>query len=381
MKRARLGYDFLALPRRRHPGWVGLKNSYGPLLFAPLFEIAEGAPIPIHGSDWRVWLCRVWCLTGRARSPVCKALDELAERGVIAVGKGLVSVLFRPEDEHNSSIQTTQLEHTASTETTQLEQKSRRHSDLSVENHLTPKIQTDREKERKTDSSDARARETTTTDRSGDFRKPLPEPPPNLPPREQPLGEWIAAEHAKRHVARTGTTPGGSNRYELARKVGEWATANCEAYKVSNRALATSLLDGLFASEVAGAKGWGLGWLVNSPQQFCGLPAGVQPVEAKAEKSNNPTHQVWKAPDYEAENREIAARVEREREEWFAEHPECREAAAEVDALIPKPRVVVSIAEAKPPKRAAPLNEQERQERIRLLQAQAEQIRAASAAE
>lgn len=381
MSRARLGYDFVAIPRKRHPGWVGLKNSSGQFLFAPLFEIAEGAPIPIHGADWRVWLCRVWSLSGRARSPVCKSLDELAERDVIRVGEGSISVLFRPEDRHNSSTgkhrdDTTRAH--SDTETTQLEQNPCSHLDLSVENNSTPKIQTDRQK-RQTEE-----RERPSAHESFGFRNPLPEEPPNLPPREQPLGEWICNEHSKRHVARTGTTPGGSDRYSRAREVAAWVDANCEAYKLSNRVLATKLLDGLFASDRAGAKGWGLGWLQTSPQEFCGLPPGVKPVvaEPKSTEPKNPTHQIWQAPDYAAEQRESEARFRVQQEEWFREHPELREAAAEVEALTPKPRAVVSIAEAKPPtKRASPLNDEQRQERIRLLQEQAEKIRAASAAQ
>lgn len=377
MSRARLGYDFLALPRKRHPGWIGLKHSSGQFLFAPLFEIAEGAPISIHGSDWRVWLCRIWCLSGKARSPVCKALDELAERGVIAVGEGFLSVLFRPDDEHKEGAQrpkpSPRKEHSGS-EQEHVSPNSGRRLGLSAENDSTPKIQTDRQKREKEERERAGARE------GSDFRKPLPEEPPNLPPREQPLGEWIATEHSKRHVARTGTTPGGSDRYSRAREVAAWVDANCEAYKLTNRALATKLLDGLFASDRAGAKGWGLGWLQTSPQEFCGLPPGVKPVvaEPKSAEPKNPTHQVWKAPDYAAEQRESEERYLREREEWFAQHPELR-AEVESDPLEITPRVVVSIAEAKAPAKAyRPKSPEELAARRAALEEQARAIRAAA---
>lgn len=151
MSRARLGYDFVAVPRRRHAGWVGLANGSGQFLFAPLFEIAEGAPFPFHGSDWRVWLCRVWCLAGKARSPVCKALTELEERGVIRVAGGVISVLFHPDAVHSAA--TTQPE----LATTQPDPSPNAGSRLgsSVGNNSTPKIQTDRQT-RQTERESAR---------------------------------------------------------------------------------------------------------------------------------------------------------------------------------------------------------------------------------
>lgn len=295
MSRARLGYDFVAVPRRRHPGWVGLQNSYGQFLFGPLFEIAEGAPIPFHGVDWRVWLCRVWCLAGKARSPVCKALEELAERGVIAIGEGWISVLFRPEDEHKEGTQKpkpSSRKEDSGSEHPHRRPNSGSHLDLSVENNSTPKIQTDRQN-RQTDERErahAHAREL--------FRKPLPEPPPDLPPPEPLLGEWIATEHAKRYAARMGTSPGGSNRYALARELGRWVEGNSEAYKLSNRALATAILEGLFTSERAAAKRFPLSWAVQDPTEFCGCPSGIKAPPALKPVTQSPAHAEWQQPEW-----------------------------------------------------------------------------------
>jgi hypothetical protein len=163
----KVGYDFVAVPRRRHTGWVGLQNAYGQFLYAALFELADGAPIPFHGNDWRVWLCRAWSLAGKQRAPVCKALDELLDRGLVAIVDGRVSVLFRPEQRHNSS--TTQPE--LGTQQPQLGPNSGRHLESTTRNDSTPEIQ-------QAEQSLAEQSRAEPAPAQGLFRKPLGEPPP-----------------------------------------------------------------------------------------------------------------------------------------------------------------------------------------------------------
>jgi len=284
---ARIPYDFTPFPRKLHPGWAGRSHaSWG--LCVRLWLLADGQPIQVHGADWRASLCQQMGIGGRDRPTTRSLMADLQSDGLMTVQGGFVHVVFHPNQGSpgTTELATELVAEESARGSTGVQPGVRQESyplDLSDRNHSDRFLQTDRQTEKK-DSSDARARETTTPVGSGDFRNPLPEPPPNLPPREQPLGEWIAAEHARRHVARTGTTPGGSNRYDLARQIAKWVEGNCEAYKLSNRALATLLLDGLFASDKAGAKGWGLGWILNAPQEFCGLPSGVKPVAATTEK-------------------------------------------------------------------------------------------------
>jgi hypothetical protein len=382
MTRARLGYDFLALPRKRHPGWIGLKHSSGQFLFAPLFEIAEGAPIPIHGSDWRVWLCRIWCLSGKARSPVYKALDELAERGVIALGEGFLSVLFRPEDEHKEGTQrpkpSLQKEHGGS-EQEHVSPNSGRHLDLSVGNASTPQIQTDREKERKRERESAGAHE-------GDFRRPVGEPPPGFvdtfeePKRapaeptleDQILTAWKFAVHTK-----TLRTPGSTKlATDGAAEVAKWLRDNVRGDETPLSAFQVALK--LYVAEDKKSlvdSAWPLKWLT---ERLPGYLAAKQPEQRTV---RNPTHAEWKVPDYEAENRAINARVEREQQEWWAQHPELRPSAEDVEREreLLKPRVVVSIEEAPKPRVCRPKTAEELEERRRFLQEQAKQLMAAAA--
>lgn len=158
----KVGFSFIALPRRRHAAWVGLQNAYGNFLFAPLFELAEGAPIQFHGADWRVWLCRTWCISGKARSPICKALDELLERDVIRLIDGRISVLFSPDQRHCSATErgsekedrSPEVEDSGS-EHPHVGKIGGSHLDSSVGNHSTPEIQTDRQT--KTDKTELTA--------------------------------------------------------------------------------------------------------------------------------------------------------------------------------------------------------------------------------
>lgn len=387
MTRARLGYDFIAVPRKRHPGWIGLKHSSGQFLFAPLFEIAEGAPIPIHGSDWRVWLCRIWCLSGKARSPVCKALDELAERGVIAVGEGFLSVLFRPEDEHKEGAQrpkpSLQKEHSGS-EKEHVSPNSGRHSDLSVENNSTLKIQTDRQN-RKTE------RETERAHASG-FRRPVGEPPPNFvetfhePDPEPTLEEQIIKLWRGAVYAKLTKWPGSTKQVATgASEVAAWLRENVRDGSAPlsdfQAALKLYIADD---KESLRKNTWPLSWLVER------LPGYLAPAAPSAEpKSNNPTHQVWKAPDYEAEMRWSydPERIRREREVLFGGDQEAiaraEEAEREMLERAAATRVVVSIAEAKPQVKPGYRTKtpEEIAERKRLLEEQVRALKAANAAE
>ena len=95
-----IGYDFTPLPCELHPLWTGVSmHTFG--LCVRLFQLTGGGkPYPLHGDDWRGWLCRQLLLKGDERKNVRKTLKHLYESGIIRVepgSKGRVIVVgFHP---------------------------------------------------------------------------------------------------------------------------------------------------------------------------------------------------------------------------------------------------------------------------------------------
>lgn len=378
---ARIPYDFTPFPRKLHPGWAGRSHaSWG--LCLRLWLLAEGQPIQVHGADWRASLCQQMGIGGRDRPTTRALMADLQVDGLMTVVSGFVHVQFHP---NQGAPGTTELvpelvgEGSArgSTGVQPGVRQESYPSDLSVDNHSDRFLQTDRQKEEK---ERGRAREDFVPARRpvgeppADFVETFQEPDPEPKLEDQILNAWKRAVHDK-----TTRTPGSTKlATDGAAEVAAWLRENVRGDETPLSAFQVALKLYLAEDKESLVKAsWPLKWLT---ERLPGYLAAKQP--ATAPKSNNPTHQVWKAPDYAAEQRESEERYLREREEWFAQHPELRAEVEEQEREMreAKPRVVVSIAEAPKPPRAVRTAE-DLEARKRFLQEQAKQLLAAKAAQ
>lgn len=116
------------------------------------------------------------------------------------------------------------------------------------------------------------------------FRKPLPEPPPDLPPAEPPLTERIVSAHALRYSQlRQGETC--KRDYRAAAEIARWCQLNAAVHKTTPAELAMRVVAGLFASDRAGARRWPLSWAANDAAEFLEPPPGVKPVANTREQA------------------------------------------------------------------------------------------------
>lgn len=213
-----------------------------------------------------------------------------------------------------------------------------------------------------------------------DFRRPVGEPPPGFvetfrePDPEPALEDQILTAWKRAVFERTTRTPASSSQAAAgAKEVAAWLRENVRGDETPLSTFQVALK--LYVAEDKKSlvdNAWPLKWLTER------LPGYLAAKSTSKPASTNPTHQVWKAPDYAAEQRESEERYLREREEWFAQHPELR-AEVESDPLEITPRVVVSIAEAKAPAKAyRPKSPEELAARRAALEEQARAIRAAA---
>lgn len=116
------------------------------------------------------------------------------------------------------------------------------------------------------------------------FRQPLGDPPPNLPPAEKPPLEQILSAHAARFSKlRNGETC--KRDYTAAKTVLAWCEENASVHKAaSGLELALRVVAGLFESERAAGARWKLSWAANDPAEFLPPPPGVKPVAAVSSK-------------------------------------------------------------------------------------------------
>lgn len=113
--------------------------------------------------------------------------------------------------------------------------------------------------------------------------------------RGEALTKWILTDHYRRYHDKHLRPPAGLKRPALGAQLAEWVEGASESYRLSNQALASKILDGLFGS--AEARG-SLAWAVQDPTEFCGLPPGApQPVD-KPEVKSSPTHEEWSEPEW-----------------------------------------------------------------------------------
>lgn len=97
MSRAKIGHEFCPMPRKWHAGWAHHDGAHARGVRNALFELADGASIPVHGADWLESLCKQMQFHGRERPNVRKTLKAFAADGLIAWdGAGLVLVCFLP---------------------------------------------------------------------------------------------------------------------------------------------------------------------------------------------------------------------------------------------------------------------------------------------
>lgn len=213
-------------------------------------------------------------------------------------------------------------------------------------------------------------------------RRPVGEPPADFVERHQDepaLEDQILTAWKRAVFEKTTRTPASSKpALAGASEVAAWLRANVRENETPLGAFQVALK--LYVAEDKKSlvdASWPLKWLTER------LP-GYLAAKQSAAKSSNPTHQVWKAPDYEAEMRASydPERIRKEREEWFAQHPELRAEVEERERELQAegPRVVVSITEAPKPPRAVRTAE-DLEARKRFLQEQAKQLLAAKAAQ
>ncbi len=303
MSGKKLEYAFVAFPAELHPLWLGV-STHDMGLCLRLFILTKGDPYPIHGRDWMGWLCRQMTIHGPERRNVRAALARYHDLGLIKVESGVVTVGFRPDfvlgptsDQRPTDVRSTVDRQSIDSARTSLEHRSDVARVVKIEpstgNHSSQNLQIDQiRSDQIREDEDARARATTAAESQRGFRRPLPEPPLGFAEREpaqlsgQALATWILRQHASRYHARFTVLPKGTKLEEMARRVAEWVEGSRGAYGLSNQELAGKLLDGLFASDKArDAKNpYGLGWLVNGPEEFCGRVVDIKKAREKQER-------------------------------------------------------------------------------------------------
>lgn len=393
----RIAYDFTPFPRKLHPGWAGRSHaSLG--LCLRLWMLADGQPIQVHGADWRASLCQQMGIGGRDRPTTRALMADLQTDGLMAVSGGFVTVIFHPgQSPEESSRSTTGVVEGLSRGSTGVQPGVGEESDpidLSVQNRLGQILQTDRQTE-ETEERDAALELEDFEDEEEEpepeplrlFRTPLGEPPPDFADRDETeptLQDRIISAWRRGVSDKGGGQPADTKLARLgAAEVAKWLHENVRENETPLSAFQAALKLYL-AEDKPGLRknSWPLAWLVER------LPGYRAPApKPEAPKSNNPTHQVWKAPDYEAEMRDSydPERIRREQEKFWAEHPEFRPSVdEEPEPIAPPPtRVVVSIAEAKPQVKPGYRTKtpEEIAERKRLLEEQVRALKAANASE
>jgi hypothetical protein len=275
---ARIPYDFTPFPRKLHPGWAGRSHaSWG--LCLKLWLLADGQPIQVHGADWRASLCQQMGIGGRDRPTTRALMADLQSDGLMAVNGGFVTVFFHPgQGAEESARSTTGVGEGYDRGTTGVQPGVRQESyplDLSNRNHSDRFLQTDRQTE-ETERENARAEVL-------NFRPPLGDPPPGLPPAEPPLVERVVSAHGLRYSElRNGESC--KRDYRAATEIVRWCEANAEVRKTTPAELAMRVVAGLFASDRAGARRWPLSWAATDAAEFLEPPPGVKPVASTKEQ-------------------------------------------------------------------------------------------------
>jgi hypothetical protein len=371
-----IGYPFNAIPSDIAPEWLALPfqtRALGPALWI----LGGGEPIPVI-ADWAPFLCMQLQIGGKERPNIVRALYRVQELGLLIVKDGFATCLLRVCQLSASRLPAV-CQPSAGSLRGVREGSAASNTSESLNSDLTKRLK----KEIKERESDAREDEPVFVS----ARQPLGEPPPGFvdtfqEPRtelsleDQILTAWKSAVHTK-----TLRTPGSTKQAtDGAAEVAKWLRENVRENETPLSAFQVALKQYVEDDKDSLRKAsWPLKWLVER------LPAYLAAKQPEKQSVSSPTHREWVPPDYEADNREAAARSDRERQEWFREHPEYRAGYEEDQRRMAEEyaaaRKVVRIEDApKPLKRAAPMTNEQRQERIRFLQAQAEQIRAANAA-
>jgi len=217
--RARVGYDFVPLPRVRHPGWGVLRHILARSVYSELFALAYGQQggggdlVAWSGSDWRVSVCRSLCIDGPHRGNWAKALDEAARAGLIEVGPSYIRVAFHPPSttdlppiHHRSTADLPPIHHRSTPDLPPIYPRSTPdlpeiYSDISTGNHGTSVLQKEEKEEREEKRSTPTRQGAITCDR---FERPPvpPEPaglaPPDVSPIREPwLVVWRVAERLR----------------------------------------------------------------------------------------------------------------------------------------------------------------------------------------
>lgn len=269
---ARIPYDFTPFPRKLHPGWAGRSHaSWG--LCVRLWLLADGQPIQVHGADWRASLCQQMGIGGRDRPTTRALMADLQSDGLMTVAGGFVHVKFHPDQGRpgTTELRTELVAEEYDRGSTGVQPGVRQESypsDLSVEKHSGRVLQTDRQTDR------------IERERGGDALEGAA------------LVTWILNDHYRRYHDLLLRPPAGLKRRPMAEQLAEWVEGASGAYGLSNQALATKILAGLFASSTARDAGYSLTWAVQSPEEFCGLPDGSalparKPSKEAAEASQN----------------------------------------------------------------------------------------------
>jgi hypothetical protein len=213
---------------------------------------------------------------GRERPTTRALMADLQSDGLMSIQGGFVHVKFHPEQGRPGTTElVTELVaegyDRGSTGVVPGVRQESYPSDLSDRNHSDRFLQTDRQTE-ETERESAHA--------VVQFRKPLPEEPPNLPPAERPPLEQILAAHAKRYgELRQGETC--PRDYTAAKKLLAWCEENIGAHKAaSGLGLALRVVAGLFASDRAAEGRWKLSWAAHDPAEFLPAPDGSKPVRS-----------------------------------------------------------------------------------------------------
>lgn len=311
MSRDKVGYPFLAFPAELHPLWE-TSSTHDLGLCYRLFKLTKGLPYQLHGKDWMGWLCRQMMIHGAERRNVRAALQRKHTEGLIRIEGDRIVVGFGPDFD----VRSTSLEHPIDVPLTSLEHPSNRSRvvqlDSSIENHSTPKIQIDKIEEIKLEKSSDGPDQPVAIDRviagalravpsasSSDFRRPLPEPPPDAVLAPSAMAERLRlAERIERYGASQGRKAVGfspSFHRSQSLKLAEWCLTveNQQDWKLGPVELAKAVCDGLFADEYARTRGCPLVLAVRNPQGFLAV---LKPVAKAPPPPSRQEHAVWTPP-------------------------------------------------------------------------------------
>lgn len=373
-------------PLDLHGDWYTKVSFYARLVGMDLIAHCKDPGdlrLPVS-SDWRETLCGKLAVPGADRRNARGAMDALVKAGFLHHEGAWARISLEPEMLHSGSTPDPVAIHSGSTSVPLPFQSGSTSDPLPSQPSeiIEPEASSREEGRKEREGESEPAPEIFIPE-----RRPVGEPPPGFvdtyqeAPKPLPLHDQILTAWKRAVGDKLGKTPGSTKRVaDSAAEIAEWLGENVEEEDESPLEAFQVALKQYVSDEKLRAHAWPLNWLLD---RMPGYLADKQP-ETPAPKSNNPTHQVWKAPDYAAEQRESEARYLRQREEWFAQHPELRaeaeEAERELAAQAAQARVVVSITEAPKPPRAVRTAE-DLEARKRFLQEQAKQLLAAKAAQ